>query len=95
MGKTLVVLGLNQTVAALSVARLADAIGNGILLIVIPLYVAMCRKRFGRKAPEILIYFTCAPIPGHPPCCCSSMPGTCDHPSLPDPGQINRLTNNW
>lgn len=41
MGKALAVLGLNQTVVALSVARLADAIGNGILLIVIPLYVAM------------------------------------------------------
>jgi MFS family permease len=33
-------LGLNQTVLALSIARLADAVGNSILFIVIPLYVA-------------------------------------------------------
>jgi MFS family permease len=36
----LVDIGLNRTVAALSVARLADAVGNSILFIVIPLYVA-------------------------------------------------------
>ena len=33
-------LGLNKIVVALSVARLADAIGNSILFIVIPLYVS-------------------------------------------------------
>jgi MFS family permease len=33
-------LGLNRIVLALSVARLADAVGNSILFIVIPLYVA-------------------------------------------------------
>jgi MFS family permease len=33
-------LGLNRVVLALSVARLADAIGNSILFIIIPLYVA-------------------------------------------------------
>ena len=33
-------LGSNQTVLALSIARLADAVGNSILFIVIPLYVA-------------------------------------------------------
>ena len=33
-------IGLNPTVTALSVARLADALGNSLLLIVIPLYVA-------------------------------------------------------
>jgi MFS family permease len=33
-------LGLNRTVLALSIARLADALGNSILFIVIPLYVA-------------------------------------------------------
>jgi MFS family permease len=33
-------LGLNRTVLALSTARLADAVGNSILFIVIPLYVA-------------------------------------------------------
>jgi MFS family permease len=33
-------LGLNRPVLALSVARLADAIGNSILFIIIPLYVA-------------------------------------------------------
>jgi MFS family permease len=33
-------LGLNRVVLALSVARLADAMGNSILFIVIPLYVA-------------------------------------------------------
>jgi MFS family permease len=34
------VLGINRVVLALSVARLGDAIGNSILFIVIPLYVA-------------------------------------------------------
>ena len=33
-------IGVNRTVLALSVARLGDAIGNSILIIVIPLYVA-------------------------------------------------------
>ena len=33
-------LGANQVVLALSVARLGDAIGNSILFIIIPLYVA-------------------------------------------------------
>jgi len=33
-------LGLNRTVGALSVARLADALGNSLLFLVIPLYVA-------------------------------------------------------
>jgi MFS family permease len=33
-------IGLNHTVAALSVARLADALGNSLLFVVIPLYVA-------------------------------------------------------
>ena len=33
-------IGLNRTVAALSVARLADALGNSLLIVVIPLYVA-------------------------------------------------------
>jgi MFS family permease len=33
-------IGLNRTVAALSVARLADALGNSLLFVVIPLYVA-------------------------------------------------------
>jgi MFS family permease len=33
-------LGLNRTVLALSIARLADSLGNSILFIVIPLYVA-------------------------------------------------------
>ncbi len=32
--------GVNRTVIALSVARLGDAIGNSILFIVLPLYVA-------------------------------------------------------
>ncbi len=33
-------LGLNRVVMALSIARLADAVGNSVLIIVIPLYVA-------------------------------------------------------
>ena len=33
-------LGMNRVVLALSVARLGDAIGNSLLFIVIPLYVA-------------------------------------------------------
>jgi MFS family permease len=33
-------IGLNQTIAALSIARLADALGNSLLFVVIPLYVS-------------------------------------------------------
>ncbi len=40
MGTKLAKMGLNKAVVALSVARLADAIGNSILFIIIPLYVA-------------------------------------------------------
>lgn len=42
-------LGLNRTVMALSFARFADAIGNSILIVVIPLYVA---KLPGPNLPE-------------------------------------------
>jgi MFS family permease len=45
-------LGINRSVLALSVARMADAIGNSILFIIIPLYVA--------KLPKEYIHF---PIP--------------------------------
>ena len=40
MQKFLEDLGVNRTVVALSMARLGDAIGNSIIFIVIPLYVA-------------------------------------------------------
>ncbi len=44
--------GVNPTVLALSVARLGDAIGNSILFIVIPLYVAKLPTHlFGLPAP--------------------------------------------
>jgi MFS family permease len=39
-------LGANRTVMALSIARLGDAIGNSILIIVIPLYVAQMPSPF-------------------------------------------------
>ncbi len=42
-------IGYNRAILALSVARLADAIGNSILFILIPLYVA--------KIPEEFIHF--------------------------------------
>lgn len=45
-------LGVNRAVLALSVARMADAIGNSILFIIIPLYVA--------KLPSVYFHF---PIP--------------------------------
>lgn len=39
MNNILIGIGLNRTVLALSMARMADAIGNSVLFIVIPLYV--------------------------------------------------------
>ena len=50
--KLLKYLGANRAVLALSVARMADAIGNSILFIIIPLYVA--------KLPQEYFHF---PIP--------------------------------
>ncbi len=46
------ILGVNRSVLALSVARMADAMGNSILFILIPLYVA--------KTPNVFIHF---PVP--------------------------------
>ncbi len=45
-------IGLNRTVLALSVARMADAMGNSILFILIPLYIA--------KLPDVYVHF---PLP--------------------------------
>jgi hypothetical protein len=39
-------LGTNRAVLALSIARMADAIGNSILFIIIPLYVAKLPKEY-------------------------------------------------
>ena len=45
-------LGVNRAVMALSIARMADAMGNSILFIIIPLYIA--------KLPEVYFHF---PVP--------------------------------
>jgi len=39
-------LGANRTVMALSLARLADGIGNSILIVILPIYVARLPSRF-------------------------------------------------
>lgn len=44
--------GLNRTVIALSIARFADAIGNSILIVIIPLYVA---KLPGPNLPDSVL----------------------------------------
>ncbi len=45
-------LGMNRGVVALSVARMADALGNSILIVIIPLYVA--------RTPDLLFHL---PLP--------------------------------
>lgn len=48
-------LGINKSVMALSVARMADAMGNSILFILIPLYVAKLPKEHVDLAVPILV----------------------------------------
>lgn len=48
-------LGVNRTVAALSFARMGDAIGNSILFIVIPLYVAQLPNELIQLPTPLLI----------------------------------------
>lgn len=44
IGKIGNALGVNLTVVSLSVASMADGIGNSILYVIIPLYVTNSRK---------------------------------------------------
>ncbi len=48
-------LGVNHAVLALSTARMADAIGNSILFIIIPLYVAKLPKEFFHYPIPVLV----------------------------------------
>lgn len=48
-------LGINKGVMALSVARMADAMGNSILFILIPLYVAKLPKDYIHFAVPVLV----------------------------------------
>ena len=48
-------LGVNRIVLALSVARLADALGNSMMIIVLPLYVAVLPARILNLPPTLLI----------------------------------------
>ncbi len=49
------ILGLNRTILALSFARMADAMGNSILFILIPLYVAKLPKEYIHFSVPVLI----------------------------------------
>lgn len=48
-------LGLNRTVVALSIARLADGVGNSILFVVIPLYVAQLPHKLVRFPEPLMV----------------------------------------
>lgn len=48
-------IGVSRTVLALSVARLADALGNSILFIIIPLYVAKLPARWIDFPESVLV----------------------------------------
>jgi MFS family permease len=48
-------IGANRVVMALSTARLADAVGNSILFVVIPLYVAQLPSRWLRLPETVLV----------------------------------------
>lgn len=48
-------LGANRAVLALSIARMADAIGNSILFIIIPLYVAKLPKEYFHLPIPVLV----------------------------------------
>lgn len=49
------ILGLNRTVLSLSFARMADAMGNSILFILIPLYVAKLPKEYIHFSVPVLV----------------------------------------
>ncbi len=48
-------LGVNNAVMALSIARMADAVGNSILFIIIPLYVAKLPKEYFHFPIPVLV----------------------------------------
>nr|WKN35065.1 MFS transporter [Tunicatimonas sp. TK19036] len=49
------ILGLNRTILALSFARMADAMGNSLLFILIPLYVAALPKEYIHFSVPVLV----------------------------------------
>jgi MFS family permease len=51
----MVYLGINNAVLALSIARMADAVGNSILFIIIPLYVAKLPKEYFHFPIPVLV----------------------------------------
>lgn len=53
--KLLDTLGVNRPVMALSLARMADAMGNSILIIIIPLYVAELPQPYFNFATPVLV----------------------------------------
>ncbi|MGA9295118.1 MAG: MFS transporter [Ignavibacteriaceae bacterium] len=53
--KLLKYLGINRAVLALSVARMADAVGNSVLFIIIPLYVAKLPKEYFHFPIPVLV----------------------------------------
>ena len=48
-------IGLNKSVLALSVARMADALGNSILIVIIPIYISKLPKQYFHMALPILV----------------------------------------
>ena len=48
-------LGINRPVMALSIARMADAVGNSILFIIIPLYVVKLPKEYFHFPTPVLV----------------------------------------
>ena len=48
-------IGLNKSVLALSVARMADALGNSILIVIIPIYVSKLPKTYFHLALPVLV----------------------------------------
>lgn len=48
-------IGLNRSVLALSVARMADALGNSILIVIIPIYISKLPKTYFHLALPVLV----------------------------------------
>jgi len=48
-------IGLNKPVLALSVARMADALGNSILIVIIPIYISKLPKQYFHMALPVLV----------------------------------------
>ena len=64
-------IGVNRVVLALSTARLADALGNSILFVVIPLYVAKLPSKVFSFPEPVLVGLLIALLVGTPAWPCS------------------------